>query len=112
MFDFSGENFFKILEKEEKVWLAYAMTGMICADKVIEDDELEFFQVALYILDSQDDVNTISKIMLEGRPVDLPVLIINDRRKAYEMLSLLAAVSISDGFLAKSEERFLLEAGE
>ena len=106
------EEFLKSLNKEEKRWLSNSVIGMICADKEIDESEVHFIQLAIDLLDCNKRVQNVSDIIFNEKELVLKKIIVNDRSKAYEMLSIMASVAISDGRLSKSEERFLVQCGE
>lgn len=106
-----GAEFLESLIEEEKKWLSSAIIGMICANGEIDESESRFVQIALDLIDTIDSVKNISDIIYEGKKHVLSTILVADRSRAYEMMSIVASVAISDGRLSKSEERYLLECG-
>lgn len=92
-----------------KKWIAYAITGAICSDGIVSNDELEYLKKAIDFLDDKESIYTIIEMAKSKSIPDLAYLTNEDitRDQALRIIYLIGNVIIDDSKLAKSEKIYL-----
>lgn len=101
----------KTMTPEQKKWLANAMSGMICADGVIDEDELQFLSKAIDFLTNPQDINNMVKMVKAKKLPELTKLDGTDKVLAFRMLKMVAEIALTDS-VKECEEKYLLLIGE
>lgn len=94
-----------------KIWFAYAVAGVITADGIVTEAELDFLRETINFLDNVEDINQIVGVV---KNKERPVLqkINTDPEVAAMILIHLAGVAITDGKLDDSEIEFFKYVGK
>ncbi len=100
-----------ILSKEDKVWFARSIAGMVVADGHVDDSELESLKEAISFLDDREEVNRLMAIVKSGKPPQLDVAHI-ESKQAFIILKYLAEVMVADAVLSPSEVDYFLSVGK
>lgn len=92
-----------------KKWIAYAITGAICSDGVVSQEELEFLKKAIDFLDDKESVYAIVEMAKEKTIPDLTYLSNEDvsRQQALRIMHLIGSIIIDDYKLTKTEKTYL-----
>ena len=98
------------LSPETKKWLSYAIAGIICADKQVDDSELKYLKQAIGFLDDPEEIQKLVSMVKQKALPDLAILKL-DRQPAFSILCYLTSITVSDGKLASSEGQFLKKIG-
>lgn len=106
-----SDSFINRLPTGAKNWLAIAIGGMIVADGVVDEDELQYLQKALSFLEDHGVINSLVNNVKKKELPPLPQLTISGK-EAFHMLKYLAAVAGSDSRFSRSEAGFLKSVGE
>ena len=100
-------NFISQLPSKAKLWAAHALAGIIIADGVVSESELEILRDSISFLDHLDDVNQIVNMVKNRQVPNLEVLRC-DRKLACNLLMSLAMVALSDGNLSGYETKYFV----
>ena len=94
-----------------KIWFAYAVAGVITADGVVTETELDFLRETINFLDSVDDINQVVGVV---KNKERPVLqkLNTDPDTAAMILIHLAGIAITDGKLDDTEVDFFKYVGK
>lgn len=99
------------LPSEVKIWLAHAVAGVITADGIVTESELEFLRETINFLESVDDINSVVSIVKNKEKPALKTLK-TDPKTAAKILIHLATIAITDGKLDPSEVDFFKYVGK
>ncbi len=105
-------NFIKSLPKVAQVWSAKAIAGIIVADGMVTNAELEVLRESIGFLESVDTINEIVNMVKSREKPKLEVLK-TDRSLATKILISLALVALVDEKLSQAEiDYFIYIAGK
>ena len=96
--------------KEIREWVVNAIANIVVADNVIEKHEFVALQEAIGLLDSKNEIHDLMKKVKE-RKLDEIEKISMDPDFALNVFFILAAISVIDGNLKKSEAELLKKCG-
>lgn len=106
------KNLGSALSPRASKWFAYAIAGMICADGVVDEEELVFLKQTINFLSDVDEINGLIEMVKKRELPDLQQLNEVNRKTAFQMLKGISRIAITDSRVAKSEEKFLKYAGK
>ncbi|MBF0276264.1 MAG: hypothetical protein HQM13_00675 [SAR324 cluster bacterium] len=104
-------NLVETLPPQVKIWFAFAVAGVITADGVVTETELEFLRETINFLESVEDINEVVGVV---KAKERPVLkkLSTDPQTAALILIHLAQIAITDGKLDNSEVDFFKYVGK
>lgn len=106
-----SQNLIESLPNEVKIWFAHAVAGVITADGVVTESELEFLRETINFLESVDDINSVVNVVKNREKPALKTLK-TDPKTAAMILIHLATIAITDGKLDPSEIDFFKYVGK
>jgi tellurite resistance protein len=105
-------NFINNLPKAAQIWSAKAIAGIIVADGVVTNAELEILRESIGFLEDLEEINNIVEMVKQRKKPKLEVLKA-DRKIATKILMSLALVALADDKLSHTEtEYFAYIAGK
>ena len=96
--------------KEVRDWVVNAIANIVVADNIIEKHEFIALQEAIGLLDDKDEIHNLMNKVKE-RKLDKVEKISMDPGFALNVFFILAAISVIDGNLKKSEADLLKKCG-
>ena len=100
-----SNNLINSLSNEVKIWFAHAVAGLITADGIVTESELDFLREAIGFLEDVNDINKVVAMVKNKEKVSLQKLN-TDHASAAIILIQLATIAITDGKLDPSEVEF------
>lgn len=104
------DSFIEKLPKHTKKWIAMALAGMVVADGVVDNSELDALKEAIGFLDDTASIEELMDIV-KSRKVPTLDVIQGQRGPAAKILMHLAKIAVMDEKLTASEARFFIHAG-
>ena len=101
----------KLIDEEQKLWLANAICGAILADGSVAPEELEYLERALSFLPTTEDVEKMMQAVKEQQLPELKRLPKATRELEARILIDLTTVLSVDNVLGANEIDYLLSGG-
>jgi hypothetical protein len=95
------------LTPQAKKWFARAVAGIIAADGVIDEREIDFLKLTLTFLKNENEVNEIVDLVKQKKLPILPQLRDINRPVAFTMLVLITKLAIYDFHFSKTEGEYV-----
>jgi hypothetical protein len=103
---------FNEYEEDVKVWIAHAICGMVCADGVVDDIELDFLKRTLGFIGQRDIVLDLVSRVQKKEVIELIQLRGLERDSAYRIFLFLGQLALSDAELTDGEILYLDHIGK
>ena len=97
--------FIRALPEAGKIWAAKAIAGIIVADGVVTDGELNVLKESISFLNNKDTINEIVGLVKDRVKPDLEVFK-TDRKTSANILLSLGLVAVSDDKLTMHETQY------
>ncbi len=94
------------LNNEQKKWLAIAVTGVVIADGVLDDSEIDFLENVLSFLENEEMVDNLLEMVRQMKLPPLRPLKV-EARVAYQIFRELVPVAAAGGTLSDRELQFM-----
>jgi len=97
--------FIRALPETGQIWAAKAIAGIIVADGIVTDEELNVLKESISFLNNKDTINEIVSLVKDRVKPDLEVFK-TDRKTSANILLSLGLVAVSDDKLTMQEAQY------
>ncbi len=94
--DSIDETFVQELNVHARKWFAFAIAGMVCADGVVDKEELEFLETAIRFMNDKDEVKKMMDMVKIRRLPKLEKLHNVPRVHCFKIIVNLARISMAN----------------
>lgn len=101
-----SEAFIRSLDADELVWFVDAVQGMILADQRVDEEEINFLRHLIAMLSDKNEAERLVEMIKERKQAELPYSGQMERGVAFEILTVLLNLALSDGKLRTVEAEY------
>lgn len=105
-----SKSFIRSLEPEDTVWFINAVQGMILADKRVDEGEINFIRRLIELISDKKEAGRLVESIKKRKAAELAYAGNMNREVAFNMLTTLLNIALSDGKLGQPEAEYFKTA--
>lgn len=112
MISLRNDKFLEDLTDKEKKWFARAIIAMVCSDKNVDEEELQFIEMAFDLCQTEEELDFLSEFVLDLKSPPMQSFQPTNKLTGYFMLEVLASISLIDGSISPSEIKLITRVAQ